>query len=504
VEAVVDRVATTGAAFLGLTLGCARCHDHKFDPISQREFYQLFAYMNNVDEIASEAERYDFNRPILEVPTPDEIARRSAFRAQWTAMSKELAAYVRELARRPRKPGDPDPSRDPGLVERVNNLRELRKREPRVTTALVMRELPRSRETYIHLGGDFTRKGAPVEPAVPAVLPPMPAGANTRLDLARWLVDSRNPLTSRVTVNRMWQAYFGKGIVETENDFGLQGARPTHPELLDWLASEFIRSHWSQKAIHRLIVTSAAYRQSSKQRPEIDEVDPYNKLLARQNRLRLEAEIIRDAALSASGLLTDKIGGPSVFPPIPEGALAVTQVKQDWPETNGPDRYRRGMYTFFRRSAVYPELAAFDAPDATSTCTRRVRSNTPLQALATLNDLAFTEFAEGLAERVMHDMRGDDERLDYAFLLALNRRPKPAEREPLRQYFTRRLDEYRTNPSLATELVFRGGKFRPDGLPENPPPAKLAANLPSDLSLFAAWTGVGRVLLNLDDFLTRE
>jgi hypothetical protein len=505
VEAVVDRVATTGAAFLGLTLGCARCHDHKFDPISQREFYQLFAYMNGVDEITSEAERYDFNRPILEVPTPEEIARRNAFRAQWTALSKELAAYVRELAAWPRKAGDPDPSKDPGLIERVSNLRDLRRREPRVTTALVMRELAQPRETYIHLGGDFTRKGAVVKPAIPAVLPQLPQGANTRLDLARWLVDPGNPLTSRVTVNRMWQAYFGKGIVETENDFGLQGAKPTHPELLDWLASEFIRGHWSQKAIHRLIVTSATYRQSSKQRREIDEVDPYNKLLARQNRLRLEAEIIRDAALSASGLLTDTIGGPSVYPPIPDGALSVTQVKQDWLVSNGPDRYRRGMYTFFRRSAVYPELAAFDAPDATSTCTRRVRSNTPLQALATLNDLAFTEFAEGLAERLMRDVRGDDDqRLDYAFLLTMNRRPKPSEREPLKRYFVRRLDEYKTNPSLATELVFRGGKFKPDGLPENPPPAKLAANLPSDLPLFAAWTGVGRVLLNLDDFLTRE
>ena len=425
-----DRVATTGAAFLGLTLGCARCHDHKFDPISQKEFYQLFAYLNNVDEIASEAERYDFNRPILEVPSAEEIARRNAFRSQWTAMSKELTAYVRELAARPRKPGDPDPSKDPGLIERVNNLRELRKREPKVTTTLIMHELSQPRETYIHLGGDFTRKGAIVKPGVPAVLPQLPQGATSRLDLARWLVDPQNPLTSRVTVNRMWQAYFGKGIVETENDFGLQGARPTHPELLEYLASEFVRGHWSQKAIHRLIVTSATYRQSSKQRPEVDEVDPYNKLLARQNRLRLEAEIIRDAALSASGLLTDEIGGPSAYPPIPDGALAVTQVKQEWPVSIGPDRFRRGLYTFFRRSAVFPELAAFDAPDATATCTRRVRSNTPLQALTTLNDLAFTEFAEGLAERVIKEIpAGNDQRLDYAFLLTMNRHPKPAERQ---------------------------------------------------------------------------
>jgi hypothetical protein len=303
----------------------------------------------------------------------------------------------------------------------------------------------------------------------------------------------------------MWQAYFGKGIVETENDFGTQGAKPTHPELLDWLASEFVRQHWSQKAIHRLIVTSATYRQSSKQRPEIEEADPYNKLLARQNRLRLEAELIRDAGLSASGLLTETVGGPSVYPPIPDGALAVTQVKQEWPVVTGPDRYRRGLYTFFRRSAVYPGLLVFDAPDATATCTRRVRSDTPLQALTTLNDDSFLEFAEGMAERIIKEAPSSDkERLNYAFLLAMGRPPQPKEEERLRRYLAARLDEYKTNPQLATQLFYKGGKFKPDGLPENPLPEKLAKNLPSDLSLLAAWTGVSRVLLNLDDFLTRE
>jgi hypothetical protein len=219
----------------------------------------------------------------------------------------------------------------------------------------------------------------------------------------------------------------------------------------------------------------------------------------------LEAEIIRDAALSASGLLTETVGGPSVFPPIPDGALAVTQVKQNWPVSMGPDRYRRGLYTFFRRSAVYPQLAAFDAPDATSTCTRRVRSNTPLQALATLNDETFTEFAEGLAERVIQEVpSGDKDRLEYAFRLTVEREPRPEERERLLRFLARRLDEYKTKPSLATSLVYKGGKFLPDGTPENPLPAKLAAKLPADLTVLSAWTGVSRVLLNLDDFLTRE
>jgi hypothetical protein len=505
VEAVVDRVSTTGAAFLGLTLGCARCHDHKFDPVSQKEFYQLFAYFNNIDEIATEAERYDFNRPVLDVPAPEEIARRKAFDAQWAALSKELITYVRELAARPRKPGDEDRSKDPGLIERVQNLRDLGAREPKFTTALIMRELPQPRETHVQLGGDFTRRGAPVKPAIPAVLPQLPAGANTRLDLANWLVDRQNPLTSRVTVNRIWQTYFGKGIVETENDFGKQGARPSHPELLDWLASEFMRQKWSQKAIHRLIVTSATYRQSSKRRPETESVDPDNKLLARQNRLRLEGEIIRDSALAASGLLTDTVGGPSVYPPIPDGALLITQVSGAWPTATGPDRYRRGLYTFFRRSAAYPGLAVFDAPDATAACTRRNRSNTPLQALTTLNDETFLEFAEALAARVLKEAPPENkERIRYAYTLALGRAPRPDEEQRLERFLTDQLNEYKTKPSRATELIYKGGKFGPDGIPLNPPPPKLAAMLPRDLPLEATWTGVARVLLNLDGFLTRE
>jgi len=505
VEAVVDRVSTTGAAFLGLTVGCARCHDHKFDPVSQKEFYQLFAYFNNVDEISSEAERYDFNRPILEVPAPEEIARRKAFDAQWAALSKELITYVRELAAHPRRPGDEDPSKDPGLIERVQNLRDLRRREPKFTTTLIMRELPQPRETYVQLGGDFTRRGVTVTPAIPAVLPQLPAGANTRLDLAKWLVDPQNPLTSRVTVNRIWQIYFGKGIVETENDFGRQGAKPSHPELLDWLASEIIRQKWSQKAIHRLIVTSATYRQSSRRRPEIEAVDPDNKLLARQNRIRLEAEIIRDSALSASGLLTDTVGGPSVYPPIPDGAMSVTQVSGTWPTATGPDRYRRGLYTFFRRSAAYPGLVVFDAPDATSACTRRVRSNTPLQALTTLNDETFLEFAEGLAARVLKEAPPENkDRIRYAYMLALGRQPRPGEEDRIERFLSRQSDEYKTKPARATELIYKGGKFGPDGIPVNPPPPKLAAMLPADLPLEAVWTGVARVLLNLDDFLTRE
>jgi hypothetical protein len=267
-----------------------------------------------------------------------------------------------------------------------------------------MRELPTPRQAYVHLGGDFTRHGAPVSPAAPAVIAPRLAGGN-RLDFARWLVDRRNPLTARVTVNRMWQAMFGLGLVETENDFGAMGSKPTHPELLDWLAVEFMDKGWSRKAVLRWIATSAAYRQSSRMREDLEERDPYNHLLARQGRLRVEAEVARDIGLTASGLLNPALGGPSVFPPVPSGGTTGTQVRKPWPTSFGPDRYRRGLYTFAYRSLPFAPLGVFDAPDGAFSCTRRVRSNSPLQALTLLNDTAYVEFARALADRLLHEAR---------------------------------------------------------------------------------------------------
>jgi hypothetical protein len=502
VEAVADRVATTGSVFLGLTLGCARCHDHKYDPISQREFYQLFAFYNNTDEISTEAERSDYRRPVLELPTPEEIARREAYKGQRAALGRELAAYVKTLSKRPLAPGDPPPHQDPGLQERIANYRNLGRREPRVTTTLVMRELPQPRESYVHVGGDFVQRGEPVSPGVPAVLSSKPVGG-TRLDLAKWLVNGKNPLTARVTLNRMWQAYFGKGLVETEDDFGLLGAAPTHPELLDWLAVEFMERGWSQKAMHRLLVTSAAYRQSSRKRADLEEVDPYNRLLARQARFRLEAEILRDAALVASGLFTPAVGGPSVYPPIPDGAMAVTQVKREWPTATGPDRYRRGLYTFFFRSAPHPGLALFDAPDATAACTRRVRSNSPLQALTLLNDESFLEFARALGKRILAEApQGDQQRLEHACLLAVGRKPNPDERERLTAYLAQQREEFRKDLTAASLIVQKEHVF--DTSPGGTQAVEEESIDPKQVPELAAWTALSRVLFNLDDFLTRE
>ncbi|MEZ5404229.1 MAG: DUF1553 domain-containing protein [Bryobacteraceae bacterium] len=458
VEAVADRVQTTGGVFLGLTVGCARCHDHKYDPFTQREFYQLFAFLNNVDEVDKEADRKEFNRPFLDLATPEQIARRDAHKAQVAALEAELDTYKKALN------GDAAKT-DPGLKERTSNLRTLRQHAPKATSTLVMRELAAPRQSYIHLGGDFTRKGSNVEPGVPAFLPGL-AGAPdkpTRLDFARWLVDKRNPLTPRVTMNRVWQRYFGAGLVGTENDFGTVGDKPTHPELLDWLASEFMDSGWSMKAMHRTIVLSSAYRQASGVREDLKAADPENKLLARQNRLRLEAEIVRDASLIASGLFAPNIGGPSVYPPQPAGVYQVTQVRREWKTSEGPDRYRRGMYTFFQRSAPHPSLIVFDAPDSTVTCTRRVRSNTPLQALTQLNDEASVEFAEAMAKRMEAESGGDDAKLRAGYEMALNRDPRPAEQERLLRFLAVQRDSKVSNP----------------------------------------WAAVSRVLLNLDEFVTR-
>ncbi len=510
VEAVADRVHTTGVVFLGLTLGCARCHDHKFDPITQKEYYQLFAFLNNQDE------------PTLALASPELAAKREVLQAQIQKLAAEYTArqdaWLKGLTDEQRgglkreiqvilnlgfEQRDAKQKRtlmaffkthEPDLYQRLKAISDLESRQPKFPTTMILKERAKPRETYIHIKGDFTRKGERVFPGVPAVLPPLAVGQGgdtprspNRLDLARWLVEPRNPLTPRVTVNRIWQHYFGKGLVETENDFGTQGSPPTHPELLDWLATEFIAQDWSLKAVHRLIVTSATYRQSSRHRPELARLDPNNHLLARQARLRLEAEVIRDEGLRASGLLNPALGGPSVFPPQPAGVFRFTQVPREWKANTDGGRYRRGLYTYFWRAAPYPALTVFDAPDAASTCTRRVRSNTPLQALTLLNDEAFLEFAQALAVRVLREApAGETPRLEYLFRLCLARRLSPSEGQRLARFLREQLDGFRQAPAEARALL----------------PARLPDGM--DTSQLAAWTATARVLLNLDEFITRE
>jgi hypothetical protein len=436
VESVVDRVNTTGSVWLGLTVGCCQCHDHKFDPFTQREYYQLFAFFNNQEE------------PTL------------------TLSGADLKGA-------------------PGVKGKV--------------ATMVMEERKTPRESHVLLGGDFTRPGALVTPDTFAALPPMPKraepGEPNRLDLARWLVSPENPLTARVTVNRIWGVYFGVGIVETENDFGTQGTPPSHPELLDWLAAEFVEQGWSLKALHRRIVTSATYRQSSAARPDLEATDPRNRFLARQGRLRLEAEVVRDAALTASGLLDRRVGGPSVYPPQPEGVSDFTQIKRKWTASDGADRYRRGMYTYFWRASPHPALSAFDAPDAGTTCTRRNRSNTPIQALILLNDAGFSEYAYGLAARVIHDGEtAEAAQVRHAFRLCLGREPQAAEAERLTAFLNKQQAHFAASAE-ETKALLRGG---------GPAGKKLAefADVPAERK--AALVMLARVLLNLDEFITRE
>ncbi len=382
---------------------------------------------------------------------------------------------------------------DTGRVTLASRVASLKKEQEllinAIPTTMVLRELSMPRESFIQIRGDFLRPGAQVTPGVPIVLPPLATRGKQadRLDFANWLTSTDNPLTARVTVNRFWQRFFGIGIVETENDFGTQGIAPEHPELLDWLASEFMRLDWGIKDIHRVIVSSATYRQSSHMSAELLQRDPRNKLLARQSRIRLEAEIIRDTALAASGLLSDRIGGPGVYPPQPEGIYILTQQKKAWPESQGGNRFRRTMYTYFWRSSPYPLMPTFDAPGSTTTCTQRTRSNTPLQALMLANDRGFFEIAQGLASEIVRlDISQDEQRLVYAFRRALSRVPSDLEMAQLIQYYQSQKSYYEAAQDDAKSVA--------------------PADLPAETSVAeaAAWTAVARVLFNLDEFITRE
>jgi hypothetical protein len=361
---------------------------------------------------------------------------------------------------------------------------------------MVMKDLEQARPTYIHLRGDFLRNDEKTGPLKPGVIAAVnsafrrpQSGFRNRLDLAKWIVNSDNPLTPRVAMNRVWMQYFGRGLVETDEDFGAQGSAPTHPELLDWLAREFIQRGWSMKAMHRLIATSATYRQSSRARPDLAEKDPRNLLLARQERVRLDAEILRDAALSASGLLDSTIGGPSVHPPQAAGVYAFTQNTKKWTADTGPNRFRRALYTMFYRAAPYPLFTTFDAPDFQSTCTRRARSDTPLQALTVANDAAFVEMAQGLAARLLREDSSDDPapRLRRAFLLCLDREPSTKELAILRAYCVRQEEDFRSDPAAANALLSED--LRKTGIP----PERAAATVCA-----------ARAIFNTDCFITRE
>jgi len=665
-EAVVDRVNTTGAVWMGLTVGCAQCHTHKFDPLTQHEYYQLFAFFNSSQDVnsvaptltvASEAHQAgfaEFDKQIADAKAAlaqhDQRRNEQAPATErddgqpvaWKiveAMSVESAAgatfekledgslvvggtnadsdaysisFVSPLERitglrletltHPSLPkggpgragngnfvlnqivlqtgdtqaswlhatadhsqkdydvtkaidgdpmsgwaihvasGIPNVNRTAQFVasplatmgnaaatvtltfganpakynigrfrlavtdaphlklalpdaERTALAADLKRLEDErnklakdLPATMIMRELDKSRETNVLIRGDFLRKGDVVQPDAPTFLPAMDGevSSRTRLDLAKWLVSDEHPLTARVTINRVWGRFFGQGLVETENDFGLQGTPPTHPDLLDWLASELIESGWSMKHLHRMIVTSATYRQSSHRREDAERIDPMNKLILRQTRLRVDAEIVRDLALAASGLLDGHVGGQSVYPPQPDGVYAFTQRNAAWPTSKGADRYRRGLYTFFMRSAPYPMLTTFDTPRFNTTCTRRVRSNTPLQSLTLANDETMLESARVLGRRLIDEASADSDRIELAYQLCFARDPSRREAERLLAFVKSQRADFLASPVDAKSI------------------SQSAEGSDEQVAELAAWTSVARVLLNLDEFITRE
>jgi hypothetical protein len=713
VEYVADRVATTSTVWLGLTVGCARCHDHKYDPITQKEFYRIFAYFNNVPE-NGHAKKHGNSPPLIKAPTREQQSKLGDLKQKLSEGEKRIAALGPEVETaqrnwerslqgstpkpwvfsrglvaefpmegsegqqfdgkravdggdkgkfgfldkftlaawiRPEAPDgaivtrtkdepeaagyglylkdgkpqlnlvfrwlddalrveteralepnrwhhvlatydgsraadgvqfyvDGEPQKLKVLLDELNQdfagkdplrigagggpnnrfrgairdvriynvvlkpneaavvataatlpeiagiapqkrskaqaekLRwyfleehapdairdawrqvvELRKQredfEESIPTVMVMQERDTPRDTFLLIRGAYDKPGEKLQPGVPAVLPPLPEGVpNNRLGFARWLVDPSNPLTARVTVNRFWQMYFGTGLVKTVDDFGSQGEWPTHPELLDWLATEFVQSGWDVKALQKLIVMSATYRQSSKVTPELMQKDPENRLLARAPRLRLGAETVRDQALAVSGLLVEKVGGPSVKPYQPPG-LWKELASQEYEQDHGDKLYRRSLYTFWKRTIPPPSMMLFDSAGRETCTVRETRTNTPLQALATMNELTYVEAARVLAARVMTEGgETPSDRITYAFRLATARKPSAAELEVLLASFHHYRDTYATDSASALKLVSQG---------EHPRNPKLE---PSEL---AAYSIVASLILNRDEVVTRQ
>ncbi|MCX6852305.1 MAG: PSD1 and planctomycete cytochrome C domain-containing protein [Verrucomicrobia bacterium] len=412
---LVDRVNTTGRVWMGLTVGCAQCHTHKYDPITIRDYYSFYAFFDNTVD-----------------------------------------------------------------------------RDDAKTKAQALAEADKDRrQTYVHLAGEYTRRGPDVIPASLSALPPMAKPVQPepgRLDLSHWLVSPQHPLTSRVAVNHIWSKLFGFGFVRTPDDFGTAGESPSHPDLLDWLASEFMRNGWSRKQLIKLIVMSDTYRQSSAHREDIVELDPLNCLLARQNRIRLDAEILRDSALSVSGLLRRTIGGPSFRPPLPEDVFDVGR-SSNWKASPGDEIYRRSLYIITLRSVLYPTLTTFDSPDAADACVRRERSNTPLQALAMMNDSVFVEAAQALALRAMRKSPQDTaSRLRHLFEWTLNRSPRAEEMQRLAGFHNEQKARVEKGGAKTLEVLGSTSTFVP--LPDQTEGATLVA--------------VARVLMNLDEFINRE
>jgi hypothetical protein len=474
VAAVVDRVNTTFQVWMATTMNCCQCHSHKYDPFTQREYYRFFALLDQTED----ADRNN-EAPTIRTPTAEQAKQRQQLQSKLDAAKSELAAA-----------GD-DAKKKEEINKQVADL-EKQLKAVRITTTPIMRQLPpdRQRKTHFMIRGSFLSKGDEVRPGLPLVLPPLEEGQPmNRLGMAHWLVSRENPLTARVLANRFWEQLFGTGLVQTSEDFGTQGDLPTHPELLDHLAVSLMEDGWSMKRLLKRIAMSSTYRQSARVSPELLEKDPLNRLLARGPRVRLSAEQLRDQALAASGLLHEKLGGPSVMPPQPAAIWQVVYSGDRWTTATGSDRYRRALYTFWRRTSPYPSMTTFDAPSREFCVVRRIRTNTPLQALVALNDPAFVEAAQALARKaVAEGGESAKDRVAFAFRRCLARSPSEKEIVRLVSLLDTELEHYRSDAVAARAMA-------------TDPLGPLPAN--ADAAELAAWTVVANVILNLDETITK-
>ncbi|MDB5319947.1 MAG: Planctomycete cytochrome [Phycisphaerales bacterium] len=550
VDYVMDQSETMSTIWLGLTVGCARCHDHKFDPITQKEYYQLYAFFNNTPVTGGGGSGQ--TAPVVDFTTPEQKAKLAELAEHVQQAGVPITEFEKTLfPREEKQTPDASPAAKAlsgNLVNElkrapekrgVDGLREMvnfyKAKEPQYADALaklkktieardqfsasiprvmVMQDMPKPREAFILTKGAYDKPTVKVTAGTPAILPalstpgqsagsasaqsaaPDPSKQPTtqpsqpnRLALARWLVSPNHPLTARVTVNRYWQQFFGTGLVKTVEDFGIQGEKPLHPELLDFLATEFLRTKWNVKALHRLIVTSATYRQSSKITPDLFERDPENRLMARGARFRLPAFALRDQALAAAGLLIEKVGGPPVKPYQPPGIWEeATFGKIAYQQDHGDALYRRSLYTFWRRIVGPTEF--FDTAARQYCTVRQTRTNTPLQSLTLLNDPTYNEAARALAQRLLTTEGSTPEsRLNTAFRLLLARHPSAEEQSVLLQSLDRLKKQYTADKPAALKLLTIGESKRDESL---------------DPTEHAAYTALCTILLNLDETLTKE
>ena len=486
--AVIDRTNTTWEVWMGTTMACVQCHSHPYDPFTQQEYYEFLAFFNNTADEDTPDES-----PTLKTYADSNRADIESLVA-WLATQQQMDLAHYPLGVRVDSLLAADFADAPALQARRDSLAAI----PPESKTPIYQEVASADQRATHLlnRGNFLDPLDEVQPGTPAVMPAFPATApKDRLGLAQWIVDGENPLTSRVIVNRFWEQLFGTGLIETTEDFGTQGLEASHPELLDWLAIQFVQTHdWRVKALLKEMVMSATYRQAFDGAPQKLETDPNNRLFSRGARIRLSAEQIRDQALAVSGLLSEKMHGPSVYPYQPAGIWNAPYSSMEWEVSEGEDRYRRGLYTYWRRSAPYPSMVAFDSPSREFCVSRRISTNTPLQALVTLNDPVFVEAAQALALRVLDEQHeGLDAQLIRAFKLALVRDPVPAELTALRELFKEAYfeaeDRAQGDVAVGVEAPAETGD-------------QASATLDADPEV-AAFTVVTNAILNLDEFIMK-